>query len=344
MPSSTSGYGAYNPAAVDPYPIETDLAKLAVGNSPENAANLLDLYQLQRTTDAANYGHEMGIQHDFAKQQLAQQLKETYLKNAMDAIKTHGGVSVFNQLAPESAIRPDIAGPIETGLGNAQAAITAEHAASAAKHGLEAGFSTDLPRLTGMSGGLLTGQTTPLQLQVQAARNAGHGGGGGGGAGKTISVPYKQYVNEDGQLVNGMIKVPVNATDEQVAAIKANADRIYAGINPKSGTGVSGGTLPTNVAPAPGAAPQQRPQTNLQPKPNVAPQGGPQAASSTYIRDPRAQGAARVGAQHLTPQAKADVGANIQGTVMPIVPLVGGGVGFVGKSGTIHVLPPAGSK
>ena len=341
MAATTSGYGAYNPAAVDPYPIESDLAKLAVGNSPENAANLLDLYQLQRTTDAANYGHEMGIQHDFARQQLAQQLKETYLKNAMDAVKTRGGLSVFNQLAPESAINSNIAGPIETGLSDAQAATTAEHAASAAKHGLEAGFSTDLPRLTGMSSGLLTGQVTPLQLQVQAARNAGHGGGGGG-AGKTMSVPYKQYVNEDGQLVNGMIKVPVNATDEQIAAIKANADRIYAGINPKSGTGVPGGIVPENVAPSgpatPPKSPPRTPATSLPNNPNAAPQDGPRAASPEYIRDPKVQNVAKERFKLLTPGEQQALRGSIKG-VMPVVKLQGGGLGYVGPNGSITVMP-----
>jgi len=261
MPSS-SGYGAYNPAAVDPYPIETDLAKLAVGNSPENAANLLDLYQLQRTTDAANYGHEMGIQHDFAKQQLAQQLKETYLKNAMDAVKTRGGLSVYNQLAPEAQISPSIAGPIETGLSDAQAATTAEHAASAAKHGLEAGFSTDLPRLTGMSGGLLTGQTVPLSLQVQASRNAGHGEGGGKGgppdAGAT-GVRMTPYGPENYSLPNKW------SPEKKEQWRAANLPRVEQSADPNPLPGNSGSPATPPATPRSG--------TNLTPNPARAKPG-----------------------------------------------------------------------
>ena len=272
MPSS-SGYGAYNPAAVDPYPIETDLAKLAVGNSPENAANLLDLYQLQRTTDAANYGHEMGIQHDFAKQQLAQQLKETYLKNAMDAVKTHGGLSVFNQLAPESAISPNITNPIETSLGDAQAASTAQKASEAAYHGLQAGFSTDLPRLTGMTSGLITGQTTPLQLQVQAARNAGKGGGGGGAADGKINW---QLPEQPTGLVGSSPQLKGETTQQYIDRMKAKGVVFPAAERQADFTGGGPATSPlptTNTPPASGAtrsAPEKLPGV----RPNPASTGG----------------------------------------------------------------------
>jgi hypothetical protein len=183
MPSSTSGYGAYNPAAVDPYPIETDLAKLAVGNSPENAANLLDLYQLQRTTDAANYGHEMGIQHDFAKQQLAQQLQETYLKEAMTAIQHRGGASAYNQIVgPGRALSADLTSSVEGGLTGLQNAKILEQAGSGAKSAAEAGRDITDEQAARASNGLLGPFGIPLSTRNimlrEAGANARHAGGG----------------------------------------------------------------------------------------------------------------------------------------------------------------------
>jgi len=264
MPT-TNSYGAYNPAAVDPYPIETDLAKLAVGNSPENAANLLDLYQLQRTTDAANYGHEMGIQHDFAKQQLAQQLQENYMKYGQEALKTPGGVTLLNSQAPGAlgaGFGPDKQAIIETSLADARDAATAEKAASAAKHGLEAGFSTDLPRLTGMSNGLLTGQVTPLSLQVQAARNAGHGEGGGKGgppdAGAT-GVRMTPYGPENYSLPNRW------SPEKKEQWRAANLPRVEQSADPNPLPAKTGGSATPPTAPKSG--------TNLTPNPARAKPG-----------------------------------------------------------------------
>jgi len=351
MPASSTQYGSYQPNAVDPYPIESVLAPLAVGNNPANATNMLDEYQMQRLTDAGNYQYAANQQHDFAKQQLAQQLQEQYLKSGQEALKTPGGLTLLRSQAPDAlgpGFGPAQQGIIETSLANARDAKTANEASSAAWHGVQAGYPADLPRLTALSGGLFQTQGTPLSTANIALKGAMGGGGHGGGAGKTMSVPYKQYVNDDGQLVNGMIKVPLNATDEQVAAIKANADRIYAGINPKNGTGVPGMTPPSDTAP------QQQPFTPSAPKRNLpipnnpapAPQAAPSAPSASsgaVITNPRTQGLARQGFQHLSPQARADVGANIQGAVMPVVPLKGGGIGYVGKSGQVHTLPPPGS-
>ena len=348
MPT-TNSYGAYNPAAVDPYPIETDLAKIAVGGNPENAANLLDLYQLQRTTDAANYGHEMGVQHDFAKQQLAQQLQEQYLKSGQEALKTRGGVSLLNSQAPGSlgaGFGPDQINTIETGLSNAQDAATAEKVGSAAYHGVQAGFPANLTRLQGMSGGLFDTQGVPLQLQVEGMKQAGKNArGGGGAAGDKFTLPIKGLFTDDAQQIPYGIKTHLGEADDVIRTKIARARQIVELGNPTNGTGTPGGVAPTDVVPSGRtAAPPRTSATSLPNNPNAAPQGGPQAASSQYIRDPKTQGAAKVGFQHLTPAAKADVGAQVQlGGVMPIVPLRGGGVGYVGKSGTVHVIPPPGS-
>jgi hypothetical protein len=344
MAATTSGYGAYNPAAVDPYPIESDLAKLAVGNSPENAANLLDLYQLQRTTDAANYGHEMGIQHDFARQQLAQQLKETYLKNAMDAVKTRGGLSVYNQLAPEAQISPDIAGPIETGLSNAQDAATAEKAGSAAYHGVQAGTPPNMDVLRRVSGGMFDTAGIPLQLQVQAAKNAGHEGGGGGGKRQKINIPMYYGDDGNGNQVHAPLQVYADDPPEVVAAKGRAAREQYKALYPP-GSKVPGATPPANVgddAPndqKPGPRVGKVPLTNLGNNPAPPATGsGPRAASAEFIRDPKVQNAAKERFKLLTPGEQQAIKGNIKG-VMPVVKLQGGGLGYVGPNGNITVMP-----
>ena len=68
-----SQYGSYNPAAVDPYPIETNLAAKAFPDSAQ-AFSALNLYQDQRLAAANQYGQELDKQHEFNRQQLAQQL------------------------------------------------------------------------------------------------------------------------------------------------------------------------------------------------------------------------------------------------------------------------------
>ena len=73
-------FGTSNPQALDPYPIESVLAKEATGGSAAQAQNMLELYQMQRKAAGNVYGDELQQQHEFARQQLQQQLEEQYLK------------------------------------------------------------------------------------------------------------------------------------------------------------------------------------------------------------------------------------------------------------------------
>ena len=93
----TQSYGSYSPAAIDPFPIETELAKAAI-TSPAQAQNLLDLYQTQRATSEGNYNYAMQGQHEFAKEQLRQQLYEANLKALPEMAKP--GVARLLQGAP----------------------------------------------------------------------------------------------------------------------------------------------------------------------------------------------------------------------------------------------------
>jgi hypothetical protein len=104
MPAAT--YGAYNPNAVDPWPIEGELAKMAA-TSPAMAQMMLGNYQEQRQAASNVYGEEAERQHDFAKQQLANQLYEARMKLVPELAKTPGGAGLL-------ASDPTIAGSLGT--------------------------------------------------------------------------------------------------------------------------------------------------------------------------------------------------------------------------------------
>ena len=215
MPT-TNSYGAYNPAAVDPYPIETELAKTAVGGNPENAANLLDLYQLQRTTDAANYGHEMGVQHDFAKQQLAQQLQEQYLKSGMDAVQHRGGLTVMNAIAPGSLGNLSLAdrASLEGGLTGLQNSKILEQSGAGAYSAAQAGRDVTDDQAASASNGLLGPQGTPLSTRnimlKEAGANARHASANNDG---NLSVTIGDQPNYPGMTFSGKVKAGTNLED-----------------------------------------------------------------------------------------------------------------------------------
>lgn len=79
MPTA-SAYGTTNPRGLEPWPIEQTLAPLAVGGSQAEAQMMLENYQQQRDAAANVYSGDLQQQHQYAYDQLAQQLQESYLK------------------------------------------------------------------------------------------------------------------------------------------------------------------------------------------------------------------------------------------------------------------------
>jgi hypothetical protein len=171
---TSSQYGNYSPAAIDPFPIESTLAQIVGQNNPAEAANMLDTYQIERQTSQGNYDYAMRGQHDFAKQQLAQQLQEQYIKSAMDAVQHRGGLSVLQGVAPDalSGVDPGVISSVEGGLTNLQNAETFEKGASGAYHAVQAGFPPNATSLATLTGGITGAQGTPLQMQIEAMKEA----------------------------------------------------------------------------------------------------------------------------------------------------------------------------
>jgi hypothetical protein len=72
-------YGSYQPGAVDPWSIESTALQEALKGNPD-AQGWLSSYQQQRQAQTNVYGQQAEQQHEFAKQQLAQQMAEARLK------------------------------------------------------------------------------------------------------------------------------------------------------------------------------------------------------------------------------------------------------------------------
>jgi hypothetical protein len=88
MPAAT--YGQFNPGGIDPWPIESELAK-AAATSPVRAEQLLENYQAERGAASNVYLGEMDTQHQFAQQQMKNQLIEAQMKAVPDYLKAPGG-------------------------------------------------------------------------------------------------------------------------------------------------------------------------------------------------------------------------------------------------------------
>jgi hypothetical protein len=167
MPASSSGtYGTYNPGGIDPFPIESTLAQIVGTNNPAQAGNLLDTYRLSNTISADNYDYMMNQQHEYAKQQLAQQLYEKELAAATEGVKTRGGLSVAAAMSPNIASHISSLIPsIEGGLTNLQNADIALKGGGALEHLVNAGYPANSAQASQITGGVAGPQGVPLKIQ-----------------------------------------------------------------------------------------------------------------------------------------------------------------------------------
>lgn len=222
MATASSGYGNYQPSAVDPFPIESVLAKIVGDNNPVEAANMLDLYQIQNATQRGNYEYAARQQHAFAKEQLAQQLKEHYITAAQQGVQHPGGLDVLYGQGGEDALPGYGSGAydsIRTGLANARDAKTLGDVTGAAKSGVEAGTPVDLPTLTRLSGGGITSLTTPLSTANIALREAG---ADRRAASRVSGISAEGFDTTDAYGLKVHHSIPKNATPEEIDAYKRN--------------------------------------------------------------------------------------------------------------------------
>lgn len=168
MASTGINYGAVNPAETQPYPIESVLAAIQAKDNPAEAHNLLDTYQAQRAAAEGNYNLSLQGQHDFAYNQLAQQMKENYLKAGMEAAKTPGAFSAMlsNPLFADSGYDPNVVGGIETNLRDMQRAEQFQKGATGLNAATEAGFQPNTQQAATATAGLAGPQGPSERLQI----------------------------------------------------------------------------------------------------------------------------------------------------------------------------------
>lgn len=266
MVSSTSGYGVYQPAAQDPFPIESVLAKIVGENNVGNAANLLGQYHVQNNTAQGNYDYAMQGQHDFAQRQLAAQIADNYTKHMLDAAKTPGGLSLLNAPnagGPGGGIDPNLARVIETGLARAQNADILNKSSGGVEHLVSAGFTPSTEQVTEATGGMSGPRGTPLStVNAQIAANARTAA-----AAIAASQVREPSVSQQVQMPYG----PANVTFSGKTPESARNDWLaqHGAVRTNSGTNLPpaplppeaeklrqrGGGSPNTSAPPPGAAP-----------------------------------------------------------------------------------------
>jgi hypothetical protein len=170
MASSATAYGTFNPVALQPYPIETELAKMGYENSPTAAKILGDQYWLERQAHENLYGQELQAQHEQYAQQLENQLYEQNIKGLAELSKP--GVAQLVASTPYYASRllpgtdPSAVQNMIQMSNDAAAAQNFAHTGSGLAGYASGGYTTNLP--TDPTHGQYSFIGTPAQIQAAA--------------------------------------------------------------------------------------------------------------------------------------------------------------------------------
>jgi hypothetical protein len=188
-----SAYGTFNPRAIEPFPIESELAKGMSEGNP-TAANLLDLYQIQRGTAENQYSQEAAQQHQYAYDQLHQQLYEQNLK-ALAEGADKGTLGIMASSPQYQGVfggaDPGVIGQRIQQYNDMEAAKQAQAGGAGVESATIAGFQPSgdqASRLTGMTG-LTNNILTPAQMKLQGdLARAAAAAKAGGEVGPTLNV------------------------------------------------------------------------------------------------------------------------------------------------------------
>lgn len=368
----TASYGSYSPQEDNPFPIETDLARIASGADPTAALNMLDRYRVERATAMGNYNLAMGGQHDFAKQQLAAQIADNAAKNLKGFMDVPGGYGAIANTPGYGYLTggasPDQQAAFTGQQTRLQNAEIAQKGGAAAYSLAQAGNPATNESVSGVTG-LQTNVGVPIgvqEAQIKASNQKP----------EHYQLPV-HFETPDGVKVDTTVAIPFGSSQEEIqrrvdearrgvgvaypnqgnvpgmntgGGSQGGTTRAPTGLRPQTGGSEGSTTAETNpllgpLAPTDGLnrptpTPQPSVSTNLPPAPTPAPaSGGPQQQGTNAILDPHVQQAARIALKVLPPAARLDVAANSPGAVLPVVPLEGGNLGVRGKSGQIYPLP-----
>ena len=243
-----ANYGAANPAATDPWPIENTLAPLAA-TSPALARTMLNSYQLQRQADTNNYGEQLDQQHQFARDQQKQQLYEALLKAAPEYAGKPGGAALFAALPGSAGLgaTPGALGNFAQAGAVNDAATNFQHAAAGLASASEGGVQYDPRYIPGLPNANILSIGPNARVQAAEIQERGRMGAASISAANkqphTVNIQSK-YQDDQGNPISIPMPWQPNMTDDQVAAMKDRADQIAQILKGKS-TGVAGITKPT---------------------------------------------------------------------------------------------------
>ena len=262
-----ANYGADNPAASDPWPIESTLAPIALGGDQMQAQGMLDSYRLQRQAATNAYEQNLSGQHDFAYQQLAQQLAEARLKALPELLGKPGGAHLLGPggiSGMDMGTDPGVMQGVIGAADRAQAATNLEHAGAGIASTTAAGFQPSAGQASVATGGFSGPQGDPtaigvakLKLQGDLARAAASAGNAG--PRESMEIP-NQYGGKS------TLSFPARMSDQQKQGYLAGKGVLPADAPPPNAPLPSG-----SVAPPP-------PVTGLQPR-----QGGKSGSDQSTV-------------------------------------------------------------
>ena len=188
-----STYGNFNPSAIDPYPIETNLATAATAGSPAQANAMLNTYQAQRLASEGLYGQEVDQQHEAFKQQLAQQLYESNLKSLAEAKDpTTLQLMANSPTVRNSALSGIDAGTLSDLINRArqgQDVTNIEHLGAGVNSVSQSGFDpTNIAKQYGLPVDNYQGPASVQAAKINAAGRIAAAQAGGAGAGPTSTL------------------------------------------------------------------------------------------------------------------------------------------------------------
>lgn len=336
MASSTSGL-TYSPAALDPYQIETTLAKDAYeGPGNPQQQTLLDQYWLERQANKNLYGQEIEANRVLQQQQMQNALREKYLalyKDAdpglIDVIQQQGG---FYGADPNNMYQ--------------WAAQKAEAERHSKLGGAASGYST-----AGMTPEALTtnlgvsGFGVRPDIQIAQMREAGANARAAAHGQKEDSfiapVGGPDVIDPStGQVQKTGVKLRYSDTDAQIQA-KVDFARRALGLTQLQPSGVPG--VPASQSPVGPNAAQPSGRTSLGPaKPSAttakpaapaAPTGSGQQQQQLILDNSKSsQDRARAGLRSLPPQ--------LQQQYNRIMPKLGNNVPVTMQNGKLHYVMP----
>lgn len=328
MASTTSGV-TYSPAALDPWPIETELAKSAY-NQPQQQT-LMDQYWLERQAAKNLYGEEVQANRDLQQQQMQNALKQKLIEQLQHAGQTPGvveGMQAYGAGLPTEAYNALRAAAIaRAGSENLG------HLGSAASGFSGAGMTPEA--LTTNLG--VSGFGVRPDIQIAGIHEAGANARAAATAAKEKDIIIPVGGTETGAIdpVTGLqvktsLRLKPGTPDAEVQRRVADARRMT-GLAQLQGSGVPGvtpGQLGTTIGtPTTRLGPASAPKTSAPP----APSGGGGVAELKVDASKAAQDRARAGMRILPPEVQ-------QHYTQTVIPKLGNNVPVANVGGQLRYI------